>query len=57
MTTIEVKLECLRKAIEITPTLANDAMLVGIQAYNSSKNPTIVLEIAEQFYNWVTKER
>ena len=50
MTTIEVKIECLRKAIEVAPTVRQDNnQLNGILYCNGSKNPKTVLDIAEQF--------
>jgi hypothetical protein len=56
MTTIEVKLECLRKAIEIAPTKKHDENISqGLQYYNNSKNTKEVLELAEQFYKWVSR--
>ena len=57
MTTIEVKIECLRKAIEVAPTARQDNnQLSGIQYYNGSKNPKTVLDIAKQFYIWVDEK-
>ena len=57
MTTIEVKIECLRKAIEVAPALKqNNNSLEVIQYCNNSKNPRVILDIAKEFYTWVTEE-
>ena len=57
MTTIEVKIECLRKAIEVAPaSKQNNNPLEVVQYYNNSKNPKVIIDIAKEFYTWVTEE-
>lgn len=57
MTRTKVKLECLRKAIEVAPASEqNNDSLEGIRYYINSKNPKVIVDIAKEFYTWVTEE-